>query len=278
MRKLLLEIASRTPGFRGKLRLFAALARPNGPPGTVVTRNGVRFRLWGHDLNEWYIATQNVHSDHVTACLDRLFSGVAAPVLWDIGANIGGVTLPLLRRNPSARAVCFEPSPEVAGRLLANLALNPALAKRCDVVVLPLTDRHGPAAFYVSSETFNSGVGGLCASHNRAGSPVRTYGLTGDEVFEAGGLPAPTVIKLDVEGFEMETLRGLTRTLKRTRPAVVFEHSLYRFKERGISEVDLVVKQVESCGYGVFHLDGVRRVGPEDLARDCDLLALPNSI
>lgn len=191
MRKLLWEIASRTPGFRGKFRLCAALARPKGPPGTVVTRNGVRYRLWGHDLNEWYIATQNVHSDRVTACLDRLSSGVAAPVLWDIGANIGGVTLPFLQRNPSARAVCFEPSPEVAGRLLANLALNPALAKRCDVVLLPLTDRHGPTAFFVSSETFNSGVGGLGVSHNRAGSPVRTFGLTADEMLETGGLPPP---------------------------------------------------------------------------------------
>jgi FkbM family methyltransferase len=277
MRKLLWEIASRTPGFRGKFRLCAALARPKGPPGTVVTRNGVSYRLWGHDLNEWYIATQNVHSDQVTVCLDRLSSGVAAPVLWDIGANIGGVTLPFLQRNPSARAVCFEPSPEVAGRLLANLSVNPALAKRCDVVLLPLTDRHGPTAFFVSSETFNSGVGGLGVSHNRAGSPVRTFGLTGNEMLETGGLPPPTVIKLDVEGFELETLKGLAGTLTRMKPAVVFEHSLYRFKERGIGEVDVVVRHLESCGYSVFHLDGVQRVGSADLSGDCDLLALPNS-
>ena len=191
MRKLLWELASRTPGFRGKARLFAALSRPKTPSGTKVTRSCVRFRLWGHDLNEWYIAAQEVHSDQVTACLDRLSRDVAAPVLWDIGANIGGVTLPFLQRNPSARAVWFESSPEVAGRLLANLSINPALAKRCDVVLLPLTDRHGPTTFFVSSETFNSGVGGLGESHNRAGSPVRTFGLTGDEVLEAGALPPP---------------------------------------------------------------------------------------
>jgi FkbM family methyltransferase len=275
MRKLLWEIASRTPGFKGKARLFAALSRPGGPAGVVVSRHGVRFRLWGHDLNEWYIATQRLHSEEVSTCIDRMASRRTDPVLWDIGANIGAVTLPFLRRNPTARAVCFEASAEVAGRLLANISLNPQLAGRCDVVLLPLMERQAPTEFFVSSETFNSGVGGLGVSHNRSGSPVRTYGITGDAALSAWNLPTPHVIKLDVEGFELEVLKGLGGVLAKSKPSVVFEHSLYRFKERGITSTDVVVSYLRGCGYEIYHLDGARKLEPTDLTRDCDLLAVP---
>jgi FkbM family methyltransferase len=275
MRKLLWEIASRTPGFKGKAALFAALSRPGKPAGVVVSRQGVRFRLWGHDLNEWYIATQRLHSEDVSCCIDRVLSGRTEPVLWDVGANIGAVTLPFLLRHPTARAVCFEASAEVAGRLLANIALNPQLARRCSVVLLPLMEREAPAEFFVSSETFNSGVGGLGVSRNRSGSPVRTYGITGDAALSAWNLPAPDLIKLDVEGFELEVLKGLSGVLARSKPSVIFEHSMYRFRERGIASNDVVVAHLRGCGYEICHLDATRKLEPADLTRDCDLLALP---
>jgi FkbM family methyltransferase len=275
MRKLLWEIASRTPGFKGKSRLFSALSRPSKPAGTVVSRQGVRFRLWGHDLNEWYIATQSLHSEKVSACIDREASRCTDPVLWDVGANIGAVTLPFLKRHPNGRAVCYEASAEVAGRLLGNISLNPELASRCDVVLLPLMEREAPTEFFVSSETFNSGVGGLGVSHNRSGSPVRTYGITGDAVLSMWDLPAPQVIKLDVEGFELEVLKGLGGVLAKSKPSVIFEHSLYRFRERGIASNDVVVTHLRGCGYEIYHLDGTRKLDHADLRRDCDLLALP---
>jgi len=277
IRALLWSITASTPHFKGKFRLFSALSRPGRPPGLVVTRGGARFRLWGHDLNEWYIATQRNHSSNVSDCLDRLAASRVPCVLWDIGANIGGVALPFLRRHAEARAICFEPSPEVAGRLLANLALNPDLAARCEVVVTPLADRDGATRFFVSSETFNSGVGGLGLSHNRGTCGVRTVCQTGDTAALASELPPPTLIKLDVEGFELEVLNGLVQTLKCHRPAIVFEHSLYRHRERGYAANDVVVSRLRQLEYEIWSLDGSRRVTDDELGSDCDLLALPRS-
>jgi FkbM family methyltransferase len=269
------KVGTALPAFRGKSRLLSFLARPRRPAGIDVCRQGVRYRLWGHDLNEWYVASQPSHSTDVSDCLDRMATRGSTCVLWDIGANIGGVALPFLRRNGDARVVCFEPSPEVGGRLMTNLGINPELASRCDVVTCPLTDRDVPTRFFASSETFNSGVGGLGESHNRRATPFRTMGVSGDSVVEVWDVRPPTIIKLDVEGFELEVLQGLTKTLKRHRPAIVFEHSLYRLRERGSACLDVVTGHLRRHGYEVYRLDGSGPIGLADLDRDCDLLALP---
>jgi FkbM family methyltransferase len=254
------------------------MCRPDGPSGVVVTRHGARFRLHGHDLNEWYVATQRAHSSEVSACLDRLCAAPSdrkACVLWDIGANIGAVTIPFLVRNHAARAVCFEPSPEVAGRLLENLRLNGSVHGRAEVISVPLGERDGPVDFFVSSEPFNSGVGGLGESHNRAAQPIRTVSVRGDAVPGGWKVPEPTIVKIDVEGFELEVLRGMHRILRDQQPAVIFEHSGYRIRERAGRSASDVCDFLETAGYQVFDLSGTQSIRGAELSSDCDLLALP---
>lgn len=52
--------------------------------------------LHGHDLNEFYIAARPLHSAGLSRALSAAIvrGGVTSP--WDIGANIGAVSLPLL--------------------------------------------------------------------------------------------------------------------------------------------------------------------------------------
>jgi hypothetical protein len=137
---------------------------------------------------------------------------------------------------------------------------------------MALSDSDGIKSFYVSNEPFNSGTAGLGFSHNRFQFPVRVQGYTGDSLVASKVCPIPDLIKIDVEGFEAEVLKGLTRTLIEHHPSINFEHSIYRLKERRQANDD-VTKFLESLGYSICRLTDNQRVTPADLERDNDFWA-----
>ena len=117
---------------------------------------------------------------------------------------------------------------------------------------------------------------GLGPSHNRFGKSILVGASTGDELIESGKLPAPDLIKIDVEGFEIEVLTGLERHLRASQNvAVVFEHCLYRFRERQMS-LDAPTKYLAELGFSfkvVEESGGLRPLSPGDLQRDLDFVA-----
>jgi chemotaxis response regulator CheB len=79
----------------------------------------------------------------------------------------------------------------------------------------------------------------------------------------AAGAPAPDVIKLDVEGSEVDVLAGASRLLETRRPAVICE-------THGTNAE--VCDLLEAAGYTVEHLDGTappREAGAAHLLARC---------
>lgn len=152
---------------------------------------------------------------------DAIVSSLGEGVLWDVGANFGlhGITAKLLR--PASRVVCFEPSPEMLGRLFRNRALNgldieivgAALSNRAGFQALSLGPPGNPGMSTLSPWTGSTYSGTLVVAVAR-----------GDDLAAGGLVPAPTVIKLDVEGHELPALEGMARILSSpSLKAVVFE-------------------------------------------------------
>ena len=128
----------------------------------------------------------------------------------DIGAHIGTHTLALARAvGARGRVYAFEPQRKVYRELVRNLALN-----RIENVV--------PLRFAVGNETrvveMNPGVG-------PDGAIGVGHGGDRAELRPIDSFPFANVslIKIDVEGFELEVLRGAARTIKRWRPVIVTE-------------------------------------------------------
>ncbi len=96
----------------------------------AIKRQGVNWYLQGHDLNEFAIAVRKNHSSLLSQSLNEEIEKNNIRTFWDIGANIGAIALPLLKKFNALEAVLFEPSAEVAGRLIRNLANNPDLCSR----------------------------------------------------------------------------------------------------------------------------------------------------
>lgn len=280
----LAQVSRRLPPFRGKTRLQRALwaAATRGAPraaGVVAARiGGVQWELDLAEVIQSQIFWEGTYGRGVLTWLGRQVA--AAPrdrsVFWDVGANIGAVSLGMAATWPGLAIECFEPSPRVHAKLARHAALNPTLAVR--IHRLALSDRTGTSLFHESVERSNSGIGALYAAHNNDPKAVEVEVARGDDLVGAGRAAPPTLIKIDVEGFEIEVLGGLGEVLRQYRPVLCVESAGPRLAERG-RPVDAIGRRLEELGYRIARIDEV--TGAEvalrdgDWARNIDLAAHP---
>ncbi|RBI60664.1 FkbM family methyltransferase [halophilic archaeon] len=157
--------------------------------------------------------------------------------VFDIGAYVGTYTCFAAAVLPDGHVVAFEPRKEKAARVEANLIHNKAIA---DVRREALTDESGEGTMTTD------GVAQLSTDGTESVTMRQ-----GDALVEAGEVPPPNVLKVDVEGAEVDALRGLAATL--TRPAcrlVYCEVHPTLLDEYGASEAD-VREVLNDCGFAV---------------------------
>jgi FkbM family methyltransferase len=142
-------------------------------------------------------------------------------VVWDVGANIGFYTVIASRLVGSGRVVAFEPLPASCAALEENLRLNGMT--NVDVARIALSDEAGTATLNVFAGLTESRL----QAHESASSTkpvvdridVRVSTLDAQlEVF-----PAPSLLKIDIEGAESAALRGASVMLCEVRPTVICE-------------------------------------------------------
>jgi FkbM family methyltransferase len=158
--------------------------------------------------------------------LQAAISSLAQPgmVVYDIGANIGYVSL-LLRRKvgEKGQVYAFEPLPENLERLRTNLALN-GLTSQVMVVAGAVVERSKPVRFLVGP---SGGMGKVEGAAGRQGISYRDSilvdGISLDEFVYDSGNPTPDLIKMDIEGGEALAVKGMERLLHEARPVLLME-------------------------------------------------------
>jgi FkbM family methyltransferase len=167
----------------------------------------------------------------------------------DVGANEGAVLESIVRLAPEGRHLAFEPIPHLHEILVARF---PGV----DVRRVAVSDTAGTAEFtHVPDAPAYSGL--LRREDLPAGAgevervSVRTERL--DDVLAHG--PAPTLIKIDVEGAELGVMQGAVETLQRHRPFVLFEHGAGGADLYGTRPTQ-VFDLLEGVGLRIFDLDG----------------------
>jgi FkbM family methyltransferase len=138
--------------------------------------------------------------------------------VWDVGANVGYLTLSLVRPPfQFSHIAAFEPNPAALKTLASLFAEHP----RVSVHAVGLGAEHGSLELQISPE--GSPLGSLVRQlpgATRVSVPIRR----GDDYAREKNLPVPHLIKIDVEGFEPQVLAGLSETIARNRPIIVIEH------------------------------------------------------
>jgi len=139
---------------------------------------------------------------HVQHFIDQARPG---GVVWDIGANVGYYALAAARKT-GAKVVAIEALPENAAFLRRHVALN--RADMIEVLEAAVTASHNGTVFFERSESrFQGKVG----SGDLAVRSVSIDGLIAD------GLPAPALVKMDIEGGEADALIGAGKLLAERR-------------------------------------------------------------
>ncbi|MFL6824677.1 MAG: FkbM family methyltransferase [Xanthobacteraceae bacterium] len=156
-------------------------------------------------------------------------------LVFDIGANIGAHSLPLARAvGRDGVVVAVEPTDYAFCRLQANAALNPDLQSRLILVQAALTaqtDGPGPkenARFY-SRWPLSGGGPDRHRKHlgeleTAKGARFLTLDTLLQEVQAKHGINRPIAfLKLDVDGHELDVLRGATQLLTAQKPPILIE-------------------------------------------------------
>jgi len=148
----------------------------------------------------------------------------AGSVVWDVGANVGLLSIAAARRAGNLGAVmAIEPDIWLAALLRKSGAMQPPTSARIQVIPAAVFDSPTIASFNVAkrgrASNFLSGAGGSQTGGVRETVSVLT--ITLDWLLEQG--VAPNVLKIDVEGAEGSVLKGAQRVLAEARPVVLIE-------------------------------------------------------
>ncbi len=232
------EVVAGSPGLR---RLATALAP------MVVRRvrggraRGLRFDAAGANF-DYLLGTNELTVQN--ALVDLIRPG---NVVLDVGANVGFFTMIAARATgPSGIVLAFEPVADNADALEANARRNRfdhvrthriALADRTGEAEIILTDHPGGA-------TLASAGLRPPDARGRAEVPVARF----DDLRDQHAVPAPDVIKIDVEGAEVQVLRGMEHTLRVDQPRLLIEVD-DADPEGCAQRLDEVVAFLSGCGY-----------------------------
>jgi FkbM family methyltransferase len=156
----------------------------------------------------------------------------AEDLFVDIGANVGSYTI-LACSAVGARGVAFEPVPSTYKRLVENMRLN-HLDEKVKCINKGVGAQQGTIAFTSDSDTTNHAL----ASGEQCDNKVTVKVISLDTALDGED---PSLLKIDVEGYETPVLEGAQETLKnQTLNAVIMElngsGSRYGFDESKILE------------------------------------------
>ena len=156
----------------------------------------------------------------------------AGATVIDVGANIGFYSMRLANLvGPQGQVHAFEIDPRAIRCLHRTLRRNSIDQLLLHELALGSSD--GTVFLNQSSE-----VGHTSAARSGFGSPVECVTL--DAWASKADLRSLTVIKIDVEGGELEVLKGAAETIQRLRPRLVIEVVDSALREFGSSEEELL--------------------------------------
>jgi FkbM family methyltransferase len=211
--------------------------------GTDLVSNALRNGGYENDL---HALSTNILSKH---------TGYGK--VLDIGANLGSYCIPLAKKHPNIEFYAFEPQRIISYQLGANIIINGlenvfintnALSDKYDVLnpIMPDYAVEGNiGAFSINEEVRKHDY--ECSSKGKI-QEIRTFPLD-DFIFTDVKL-----IKIDVEGHELEVLHGAKLTIEESNyPPIIFEAWTWKpwYQEKRKKLFDYL----HDLGYNIIELD-----------------------
>jgi FkbM family methyltransferase len=151
-------------------------------------------------------------------------SAVAAardPICYDIGGFVGYMS-GVMALAGAQRVLTFEPLPANQQSIRQLCELNPLL--RISLITCAVGKRDGNQRLDVMQQTSMAKLDtSPFQKQAKAISSIETAVRSIDSLVYNDGLPPPGIMKVDVEGAELQVLQGATRTIAAHKPTVLIE-------------------------------------------------------
>lgn len=184
-----------------------------------------RFYLHASSYIESKILQDGIHARHV---LNEIFNNLKQNSLFiDVGANIGSISIPIakLTGDIGVEVVACEASCAMRKKLEANIGLNALSNIRVNKSAIFSHDR-GLTFYEQTSSNVNMGLSSV-KQNDDIGDFIETQvqSKTLDSLYdELGTNKEISVVKIDVQGAEIDVLKGATEIIREQRPVFIFEH------------------------------------------------------
>ncbi len=225
---------------------------------TETHSSRIRMKLDSNDVRSvpFSVLADGYYEPYQSDILVNL--GTISSHFLDIGANMGFYSLALARENPNLRVDAFEPQPQVFSTLQDNVELN-NLLERITVHNLGLGNEVANLTMYVPKFT---GSGGASFQNLHIDEGEATEIVVPVKVLDQIISNNLELIKIDVEGSELNVLFGAKKVISEMKPTIVVELLRKWMKPFGHSP-QMFLDEMRAFGYLCFAI-GADKLIPTD--------------
>jgi len=186
--------------------------------------------------------------------------------VFDIGANVGNLSLAFLRWFPRATVYGFEPGSQMFSRLCANIE-SAGFADRFRGHQIGFFDKNMEGGLHLASLDGASSMLEIGTLYHEANPHIETVATEKislvrlDDFVREHGIKKIGLVKIDVEGVENEVLLGGAQTFREIVDAVILEISFTRHEREEGNYIKLF-STMHSLGFAPSRIFDIEQSGP----------------
>ncbi|WBW96620.1 FkbM family methyltransferase [Oceanirhabdus sp. W0125-5] len=219
-----------------------------------VNVNEISFEICCNNLNEYLRATTLIGESEVLSFLKKKIR--PNDVFYDIGANIGTHSIFIAKCYDTVKVHSFEPEIKNYNDLLQNINYN----KLTNITThkIALGDERKNQNLYLYSENAGEGGNSIVPIKGKKTQLIDVWDLDSYRIHNK--IDLPNLIKIDIEGYELQALIGMMKTLQQSKPKLLIElHPKKLLQQFG--DINIVKDFLITQNYKVTDLTILERKG-----------------
>lgn len=211
--------AETMPRGRGAVPRLLSRLVPSDRKQTFITKHGAKLAMVPRVLDIYAAMKRKGRcwDGYVfDTCRSLLKPG---DVFFDLGGSVGYMTIEMATLFAGqVRCVVFEPQPDLARSIAISAALN-GVSGAVTVYETMVGETVREETLMLTSHSLHASVN----AKESGGQALKRDMICLDELVGSGEVSAPDVMKIDIEGGELQALRGAQAMIREHRPHIVFE-------------------------------------------------------
>lgn len=178
--------------------------------------------------------------------------------VFDVGANIGLMAIPLLAADKSIKVVSVEASPNTLPYLQKTFSKH-SNKKNWTIIDKAVSDKSGTISFNLASKANGAYESILNTKRTDFTNSVQIDCTTIDLIWNDLKKPLISFIKIDIEGADLLALKGASYCIKECKPVILMEWNQVNIKPFNLNNTDLLFFAQES-NYSIYALPTMNKI------------------